>query len=75
MSADRWWRMIEKRDAVKAADAAGQIADSDEVRARLIAEMHRGEKTLEQIQAELAAIKKAAKKNGLKTRTQIFNQS
>lgn len=66
---------IEKRSALDAADAAGEVADSMEVRARLIAEMNAGTKTLAEIQAELAAIKRAAKRSGKLTRTQVWNRS
>ncbi len=72
---DRFWTVARKRGALKQADASGQIADSTEVRMRLIAEMTRGEKTLEQVQAELASIKRAARKNELRTRSQVYNQS
>lgn len=56
---------MDKRAAVNKADAAGQVADSKEVRMALIQRMHAGELTLEQVQAELARIKRDAKKNGL----------
>jgi hypothetical protein len=36
--------------------------------------VHSGECTLEEVQAELKAIKRNAKKNGLITRTQAFNK-
>lgn len=71
----RFWTIQRKKDALAHADSSGQVADSMEVRTRLIEQMNRGEKTLAEVQAELAAIKKSAKKNGLKTRTQIWNQA
>lgn len=64
-----------KRAAVDAADAAGQIADSIAVRAKLIAQWHAGEKTLAQIQAELRTIQRAAKKNGTLTRSQVYSRA
>lgn len=53
-----------KLDAVKRQEAAGQVADSIEVRKALIARMDAGELTLEQVQAELKRIKRGAGKNG-----------
>lgn len=60
---------------MNSADASGGVADSMEVRKALILRMQAGEITLEQMQAELAGIKRNAKKNGLKTRSQIFRES
>jgi hypothetical protein len=70
----RFEAAMDKRDAVNKADAAGQVADSKEVRTALIQRMHAGELTLEQVQAELARIKRDAKKNGLLTRSQAFSR-
>lgn len=67
--------VYEKRLAVESAESAGQVADSMEVRARLIAQMQSGEKTLAEIQAELAAIKRAAEKNAQLTRNQVYNRA
>lgn len=69
-----YFRRMEKRDAMKKAEAEGKIADSMEVRRELIAKMERGEMTLEEVQAELKRIKRNAKKNGLMTRSQAFNR-
>jgi len=65
----------DKTNAILDAENAGQVADSMDVRANLIAQMQRGEKTLLEIQAELAKIKKDAKKSGKLTRTQVWNRS
>lgn len=64
-----------KLDAVKKAEADGQIADSMEVRTALIERVHRGEITPEQMKAELAAIKRGAKKRGQLTRSQAYARS
>lgn len=71
---DRFWRMQGQKEAMKAAEAAGQVADSMDVRKALMDQVESGEKTLEQVQAELAAIKRGAKKRGLITRSQAFNR-
>jgi hypothetical protein len=61
-----------KVQAVKKAEAAGAVADSMEVRLALIARMDAGELTLEQVQAELARIKRAASRNGQTTRARAY---
>ena len=71
----KWEANNDKRNAVERADAAGEVADSDAVRLELIQQMKRGEKTLAQIQAELAQIKRTATKNGKLTKTQVWNRS
>ena len=65
---------MDKRAAVKEAQASGLVADSMEVRKELIRRMDAGELALVQVQAELAKIKRNAKKNGLVTRSQAFNR-
>lgn len=62
----------ERRDAQKEAEAEGKVADSMEVRKALMDRVHKGEITLEAAQAELARIKRGAKKNGQITRNQAF---
>jgi hypothetical protein len=62
------WRL--RRDAMRKAEADGKVADSMEVRKALMVRVHAGEITLEAAQAELAHIKRTAKKNGLMTRDQ-----
>lgn len=65
----------DKHNAIKEAEKADLVADSMDVRAKLISQMNRGEKTLAEIQAELAAIKRNAKKNGKLTRSQVWRKS
>lgn len=65
---------MDKRDAVKAAEASGQVADSMNVRLALMERVHKGEITLEQAQAELKKIKASAKKRGMVTRSQAFSR-
>ncbi len=74
MSRTRFEASIAKREAVKAAEASGQVADSMEIRRALIERMDAGELTLEQVQAQLKKIKSAAKRNGLVTRAQAFSR-
>lgn len=69
---DRFWNMEAKRAQARKAEAAGLVADSHEVRVVLVERMHRGELTLEQVQAELKRIKRGAKARGLITRAQAF---
>ena len=69
---DRFWNQVKRRDNLKASEAAGEVADSMEIRMALVRRMEAGEITLEQMQAELAAIKRGARKRGLKTRAQAF---
>ncbi|WP_376742477.1 hypothetical protein [Ensifer canadensis] len=63
----------EKREAQKEAEAAGKVADSMEVRLALMERVRSGEITLEAAQAELAAIKRSAKRNGQITRSQAYS--
>lgn len=70
-----WERLTDRRAALKEAEADGIVADSLEVRAELIRRMEAGELKPEQMQAELARIKRGAKKVGLVTRNQIWRQS
>ena len=74
MTRTRFEASIEKREAVKAAEASGQVADSHAVRLALIERMDAGELTLEQVQAQLKKIKSSAKRNGLVTRAQAFSR-
>lgn len=71
----RFDAVMDKRNALDTADAAGEVADSMDVRKKLIEQMQRGEKTLAEIQAELATIKRNAKKNGKLTRTQVWSRA
>lgn len=54
------------------AEAEGRVADSMDVRLALIARMHAGELTLDEVQAELKRIRRAASKTGKITRAQAY---
>lgn len=56
----------------KEAEDSGRVADSMEVRLALIERMHKGELTLEQVQAELKRIKRKARASGQITRAQAY---
>lgn len=73
-SRTRFEASIEKREEVKRSEAAGEVADSMEVRLALMERVHSGEITLEQAQAELKKIKSGAKKAGKVTRAQAFSR-
>lgn len=64
----------DKKAAVKAAAARGEIADSMEYRIELVRRIERGELSPEEGQAELKKVKRNAKRNGLKTREQVFRE-
>lgn len=66
---------LDKRQAIRAAEAAGEVADSRAVRLEIVERMMRGEITLEQAQAEIKAIKRGAKAAGKVTRGQIWRRS
>lgn len=71
-----WYdRRLDKRVALQIAEEQGIVADSSELRAFLVAKIHSGEMTIEQVQAELRKVKRGAKKNGLKTRNQIWRSA
>lgn len=70
----RFEAAMDKRDALKTAEAAGQVADNMDVRLALMARVHSGEITLAQAQAELKKIKSGAKRAGLLTRAQAFSR-
>lgn len=55
-----------------AREREGAVADSMDVRLALIKRMDAGELTLEQVQAELARIRRGAKKAGKITRAQAY---
>jgi hypothetical protein len=71
---DAFWTAERKRRAMKEAEAAGQVADSMEVRKALMARVHSGEITLEAAQVELARIKRGAKAAGMTTRARAFRE-
>ena len=68
-------RVREKQSAVKAAEDAGEVADSMDVRLALVERMNRGEMTLAEVQTELKRIKRNAAKDGKTTRNRVFRQS
>jgi hypothetical protein len=70
----RFEASMDKRDALNAAEAAGQVADNLDVRKALMARVHSGEITLAQAQAELKKIQGGAKRAGLLTRAQAFSR-
>ena len=72
---DKFEAVQDKRAAVNAADESGQVADSMAVRLDLIWRWMAGEITPDEMQAELKAIKRNAKKNGLKTRSQVWTHA
>ena len=70
---DSFWRAQAQRDAVNKAEDSGRVADSLEVRKALMERVAKGEITLEAAQAEIAKIKRGAKKTGMVTRNQAFH--
>jgi hypothetical protein len=66
---------MDKRVALQIAEEQGVVADSAEFRAALVARITSGELTVEQAQAELRKVKRDAKKNGKKTRSQIWRSA
>lgn len=76
MSRRDWYdRRLDKRVALQIAEEQGLVADSSELRASLVAKVHAGEMTIEQVQAELRRVKREAKKSGMKTRDQIWRSA
>ncbi len=74
MGRTRFEASMDKRAAVTAAEAAGNVADSKDVRLELMKRVHAGELTLEQAQSELKRIKRGAKAAGMVTRAQAFSR-
>lgn len=70
-----YFKAKEKKDAVRAAEARGEVADSQAVRLQLFERMHAGELTLGQVQDELKRIKRGAKKAGQTTRSAAFRHA
>ncbi|MBV4536880.1 hypothetical protein [Pseudomonas urmiensis] len=71
-----WYdRRTDKRVALQIAEEQGIVADSTEVRQALVARLESGEMTLEQVQDELRKVKRDAKKNGKKIRSQIWRSA
>ena len=74
MRRTRFEAALDKRSNVNREEAAGNVADSKEVRLALMQRVHSGEITLAEAQDQLKKIKAGAKKNGMKTRAQAFNE-
>ncbi len=70
-----YFRRRDKLQAIRNAEANGEVADSLEVREALMARVHRGEITLEGAQAELKRIKRNASKTGKTTRAGIYRRA
>ncbi|MDM3885983.1 hypothetical protein QSV36_10275 [Pseudomonas sp. BCRC 81390] len=71
-----WYdRRLDKRVALHIAEEQGLVADSTEFRQALVAKLQSGEMTLDQVQEELRKVKREAKKNGKKTRDQIWRSA
>ena len=64
---------MDRLSLLEKAEADGRIADSGEVRLKLIQRVTRGEITLDECQAELRKIKQQAKSFGMVTRSQAWN--
>ena len=73
-SRTRFEAAIEKNRALKAAEDAGEVADSHTVRLAIMARVRSGDITLVQAQAELKKIKANAKSIGKITRSQAFSR-
>ncbi|MDH0705337.1 MULTISPECIES: hypothetical protein [Pseudomonas] len=74
-SRDWYDRRIDKRVALQIAEEQGIVADSTELRQALVAKLQSGEMTIQQVQDELRKVKREAKKNGKKTREQIWRSA
>lgn len=71
-----WYdRRLDKRVALQLAEEQGIVADSTDFRQALVSKIKAGEVTVEQAQAELRKVKREAKKNGKKTRSQIWRSA
>lgn len=70
----RFEASMDKKNELKRADAAGEVADSHAVRLALMDRVHKGEITLQQAQAELKKIQSGAKAAGKVTRAQAFSR-
>ncbi|WP_346399937.1 hypothetical protein [Pseudomonas syringae] len=76
MSRRDWYdRRVDKRVALQIAEEQGLVADSTAYRQSLVLKMKSGEYTQEQALSELRKVKRDAKKNGLKTRDQVWRSA
>lgn len=69
-----FWAAQRRKSALREAEAAGEVADSMEVRKALMARVHSGEITLEEAQAQLKKIKRGAAAAGKTTRAKAFRE-
>ena len=69
---DRNDLILIKQENLRDAEARGLVADSMDYRLDLIARFKGGEITFDEMQAELKATKRNAKKNGKITRAQAY---
>lgn len=74
MKRTRFDAATDKRRAMKAAEAAGVVADSMAVRKALMARVKAGEISLADAQAELKRIKRGAKAAGMTTRNRVYRE-
>lgn len=72
MAMARSEKIRQKNQAIRSAEESGQVADSTDVRKKLMERVHSGELTLAQAQEELKRVQKSAKKNGQLTRSQAY---
>lgn len=70
----RFEASIDKREALNAAEAAGEVSDSKSVRMELMGRVRSGEITLQEAQRQLKKIQSGAKAVGKVTRAQAFNR-
>lgn len=70
----RFEAAMDKKHALKAAEASGSVADSHSVRLAIMVRVHSGEITLKQAQAELKQIQAKAQSIGKLTRAQAFSR-
>ena len=69
---DAYWRREAQKSALKDAEAEDRVADSMEVRKAIMQRFDSGEITLDEAKAELAEIKRNAKRQGKVTRSQAY---
>jgi hypothetical protein len=76
MSRRDWYdRRIDKRVALQIAEEQGIVADSTSYRTELVERINSGAITLREGQEELRKVIRDAKKNGKKTRSQIWRSA
>lgn len=75
MTRDPIQKLRDRNAAVAAAETAGEVADSLDVRKALLERVRKGEITLEQAQDELKKLKRGAAKAGKTTRSKVWRKS